>query len=300
MLSDDKFRAFLLGSADRETEAEIEVGILDGSVDTEHLQQVEEELIDDHLFGRLSPEEERFFRSEFVSSRERAGKVEFARALLQHAVQWAPESRRRAAVGRLPRWMAMPWSLPLAGTLVCALLAALWLGVYDLRLSRELAQAAQANDEHERVIASMTEEQKRRTSSSKGSNEPAGSGPTAIPGSERAAVQPIFRLSPGASRGLAAVPVLNLSRQESAVCIVLELPFDPIGTLREELLSSEDKTIWSQQFSSANGISNHGSTNIVLPAALFATGEYRLRAEASSPGEKPGNVATYLFRVRRD
>ena len=45
--------------------------------------------------------------------------------------------------------------------LACAVLAATWLGERDLSLSRELAQATRANDEHERVVASMAEEQKR-------------------------------------------------------------------------------------------------------------------------------------------
>jgi hypothetical protein len=300
MFPDDKYRAFLLGMADTETETKIEEGILEGRIDPDHLQQIEEELIDDHLFGRLSHEEERVFKSEFLSSHERAGKEEFARALLHFAIRRAPEPTRDVAVRKLRRWVAMPWSLPLAGALACAVLAAIWLGERNLNLSRELAQATQANDEHERVIASMAEEQKRSASQSKASNEAIESRTAAISDSEQAALQPVFRISPGVSRGLDAVRVLHLSRQASTVSIVLELPFDPVSTLREELLNSEGKTIWSQQFSGADGISNHGSTSIILPAALFATGEYRLRAEADARGEEPGDVATYLFRVRRD
>jgi len=93
--------------------------------------------------------------------------------------------------------------------------------------------------------------------------------------------------------------MLHLSRQATTVSIMLELTIDPVSILREELLSSKDKTIWSPQFSSADGIANHGSTSIVLPAGLLANSEYRLRAEAGARGEVQGDSATYLFRVRR-
>jgi len=179
-------------------------------------------------------------------------------------------------------------------------LAIMWLGERNLSLSRELAQAKQANEEHERMIASMAEEQKRRANQSKAPYEPTMSEAAAIPDSELAAVQPVFHLSPGVSRGLVSVPVLHLSRQASTISIVLELPFDLVSTLREELLSSEDKTIWSQQFSVTIGISNHGTTTVMLPAALLATGEYRLRAETGISGEEPEGTATYLFRIRKD
>ena len=57
MYPDRTYRAFLLKMADAETETAIEEAILDGSIDLAYLGQIEEELIDDSLFGRLSDEE---------------------------------------------------------------------------------------------------------------------------------------------------------------------------------------------------------------------------------------------------
>jgi hypothetical protein len=300
MYPDDKYRAFMLGMADAETEAGVEDEILDGRIDSDHLQQIEEELIDDHLFGRLSMDEVRIFESEFLSTPRRASKLEFARALQHYAVRRAPEAKRRMHFVKLRGLVAMPWFLPLAGALGCAMLAVIWLGERNRSLSHELAQATQVNDEHQRVIVSILEERAGRTSQPPASIQTteSKSGPVSIP--DQTAVQPSIRLSPGVSRGLATVPILHVNREASTVSIMIELPFDLVSTLREELLSSEDKTIWSQQFSITGGISNHGITTIVLPAGLLATGEYRLRAETGANREEPGGTAIYLFRIRKD
>jgi hypothetical protein len=156
------------------------------------------------------------------------------------------------------------------------------------------------NDKRQQLVASMLEEQARRTSQPAPSIQTteSKSGPVSAVG--QTAVQPSIRLSPGVSRGLATVPVLHVNRQASTVSVMLELPFDLVSTLREELLNSEGKTIWSQQFSITGGILSHEITTIVLPTGLLATGEYRLRAETGASPAEPTDTATYLFRVRKD
>jgi hypothetical protein len=297
MYTHEQYRAFILRMADAETEAAIEEGILDGRIDPDHLRQIEEELIDDHLFGRLSTEEERIFRSDFLRAPERLLKLNFASALKEHAARHAPEVRRRTVFGKLRGMAAKPWFFPLATAMGCAVVAIVWLGERDLSLSHELSQVTQENDEHQRVIASMHEEQQLRASHFSSSIRPTTPQPGTLATEDQAS---IIELSPGVNRGLAVVPVLHVKKQASTVTIVLELPFTPKGTVREELLNSDDKQIWSQQFSDPSGISIHGLTTIVLPARLFATDEYRLRAEADASGDEPGNKAIYLFRVRKD
>jgi len=300
MYPDDTYRSFLLGTAEAATEAAVEAGILDGSIDLDHLCQIEEELIDDHLFGRLSTAEARVFQSKFLSTPDRAEKLTFARALQRYSAQDLPAVRRRSLFSKVRRLLITPWFLPLTAALSCTFLITLWVGERNLVLTRELAQSTNENNERQRVIVAMLEEQARRASESKASNESIASNAAAVAAirnSEQPAVQPVFRLSPGISRGVAAVQVLHLSREARTVSIMLELPFAPVSTLHEELLSPEDKSIWSQQFSSAEGIANKGVTTIVLPAELFVTGEYRLRAEADLTGEGRGSTATYLFRV---
>lgn len=297
---DKKYRAFLLGMADPETEQSVEEEIFDGRIDPDHLQQIEEELIDDLLFGRLSTDEEREARSVFFSTPRRIGNFKFARALKHHAALHAPEARPRTAFAKFYLLAARPWALPLVGALSCAVLAAAWFGERDLALNQELAQASRTIDDHERIIESMREEQARRTSQPEPTSQPTLSKAPAVSVADKTTVQPSIRLFPGASRGLATVPVLRLNQLASSASLVLESPSDHQNALREELLSSNNKTIWSQQFSVTIGISHNGITTIILPAAIFSTGEYRLRVETGPNTDGLEESATYLFRVRRD
>ena len=246
MFPDEKYRAFMLGIADAEFEANIEEAILDGRLDPGDLEQIEEELIDDLLFGRLSKEEERSFRYGHLSTPRGAGKLAFAVAMQHYAARHAPGARRRFASAKLRELAAMPWVWSLAGALGCAVLAAIWLGARNLSLSHQLAQATLVNDEHQRLIASMLEEQRRLASLPVISVQPPESKPVWPSAPEQVPLQSVIRLSPGVSRGLATVPVLHLNRQAKTVSIVLELPFDPASSLREELLDSENKSIWTQ------------------------------------------------------
>jgi hypothetical protein len=298
MYTDGTYRAFLLKMADAETETAIEEAILNGSVDTAYLRQIEEELIDDSLFGRLSEEEKRHFNSDFLCTVERKGKFRFASALQQYSAQHFLHSPRFRAWNGLRRFATIPWALPLVGALGCALLAAAWLGARNSGLRHELARSTQENDKRQRIITSFQEEQKRLEQSMPTS---AASGPRQT--SEQGAVPmglSVIRLSSGVSRGLVAVPVLHLGKQTSMASIVLELPFDPRGNMHEELFDSNDKSIWSQQFAASDLISRNGIAIIMLPTALFSTGDYRLHVEAGATGEELGGKVTYLFRVRRE
>ena len=302
MSIDDKYRSFLLGAADEETEIVIEEEILDGRINIDHVCQIEEELIDEHLFGRLSPEEERLFRSRFLSTPGLVGKVKFAIALQRYSARKIPGVERRGLFAKLRELASIPSVLPWAGTVSCVLVVTLWLGDLNLRLNHELVLARHENNERRQVIDSLIEEQKRRVGQPNAWNDSVESGRTAISKFDQASVQTEIRLSPGVSRGLATIQVLHLHRQTRTVSIVLELPFGPVNTLREELLSSEDKIVWSQQFSNAHGMSNHGTTTIVLPSGFLVTGDYRLQAEgdANAKREGGGATATYVFRVRNE
>jgi hypothetical protein len=166
-------------------------------------------------------------------------------------------------------------------------------------LNHQLAQASRADDAHQRVIASMVEERKRQLSEA-ASAESTPYKPALTAALGQFPAPPSIRLSPGVSRGLSAIPVLRLNPQATVASIVLDLPFVPEAPLREELLSFGGTAIWSQQFSTPSGLSNHKTATVVLPAALLPADDYQLRVESGTQTDTQGEVATYLFRVRRD
>lgn len=314
MYPDQTYRAFLLKMVDADTDAAIEEGILDGSIDPTHLLQVEDELIDDSLFGRLSDEEKSHFTTDFLCTPERSAKLTFARTMKQYSAKQSSAIRRVSVWNSWKRFAAIPWSLPLASTLACALLVVGWLTERNLTLRSELALTSRENDEHQRIIASLRQEQARAQSlhipaPSPSPDAMAGpeshrspenmTGQTSRPGDDLAEL-PVIQLSSGVSRGLAAVPVLQIGREASMLKIRLDLPFDLSGTVREELLDSTGKSIWTQQFSASGSIAPHGITTIILPVALFTSGDYRLRVEAGTSGEESAARVGYLFRVRKN
>jgi hypothetical protein len=283
--------------ADPETETAIEEAILDGAVDSAYLRQIEEELIDDSLLGRLSEEERAHFNSDFLCTPERRRKLGFASAIKRYSEQQILPAQRSAVWTGLKRFATVPWSLALAGALVCALIATTWLTNRNIKLDRELAQNTREKDEAQRLITSMQEAQKQRENRSTAQQPPSAS---PVGASQHPAAGPIIRLSGGVTRGLTAVPVLVMGKHGGMVSVVLDLPFDLHGAIHEELLDSNDQSIWSQQFSAPVAEVRSGIATIVLPAELLSAGEYRLIVTMGAVGQQPATKITYLFRVRHE
>ena len=292
MATEQSIRAFLLGMSDPETEKRIEEGILEGSTATDDLWAIEEELIDDQVFGRLSAEEEKAFRASFLTSQERKDKLSFSRAVHRYALEHrsADRARRRIFFGMNFRF-ALASGLALFGLVTAT---AAWFGVRDVRLGRQLSELRGENDERQRLLASLMDEQRQRASHPGNPATPVvQSAVASIPASI-----PAIQLRPGVRRGLEPVPVLHVAGEDNVIRIRLELAFNPEGGLRTELLRAGGERIWTQEVTSAAPIVSHGSASIYLPAQLLVPGDYRIRLKDLSAGPSDeGDV--YAFRVSR-
>jgi hypothetical protein len=294
--TEENIRAFLLGMADSKTEETIEEGILDGSVATDDLLVIEEELIDDHVFGRLAPNEELAFHASFLINQERRDGLNFSRAMRKYAIEHAPglRGRQRWWLGRFPR-LVLAASLSVSGL---AAITVVWLGIRDARLSRELANVSRTSDERQRLLTALEDEQRQRAIADAGkiaavAPAPAQAAPVAIP-----APEPGIQLRPGVRRRVEAIPVLHLRDKAGAVRITLELAFDPQAGLREELLRAGGERIWTQELSSTAQTAGRGETTIYLPAQLLSPGDYQIRLkDLATDASDEGDV--YAFRVSR-
>ena len=288
MPTEPEIRAFLLGSSDAETEKIIEVGILDGSITADDMWVIEEELIDDHVFGRLSLEQERAFHANFLASRERNDKLSFSRVIHKYAQEHASAGRvrQRFFFGLNSRFVLA------SGFALFGLVAATagWFGIRDARLSRELAQVSRASDERQRLLDSLMEEQKQPT-------RPINSGPVQNTMALNPEILPGIQLRPGVRRGLEPVPVIRVGSHASVIRITLELGFTPEGGLHEELQHAGGARIWIQELTAAGPVVAHGTTNIYLPAQLLTPGDYQIRVKDLSAPSDEGDV--YTFRVSR-
>jgi hypothetical protein len=312
MPADETLRAFLLGMSEQEAMNHIEEGILDGSISADGLLLVEEELIDDYVFGRLSPDEVKHFEARFLVDHERRNKIRFSRSIHEHAlnqgrrasapVHWslprissaAPSPATRRPLS--PGFAGASWRFALVAVLVSFVIATAWLELRTIRLSRELAESARVGDERARLLASIINREKQLA----GETGPADRSITKTARSAAAGLpqpEPEIRLTPGVERGIERLPVLHLTGHFAMARLTLEVPFKPEGAFREELFRSNGERIWSQEFSSADSVVTHGITTIDLPAKLLAPGDYQLKFKVVSPVETSSGGANYVFRV---
>ncbi len=293
MPTEATIRRFLLGMTDPEAEKTIEEGILSGVLSTEDVALIEEELIDDHIFGRLSPEEETAFHAKFLIVPERRSLVAFSRAMQEYARKHAPPRRQGAfSMGYIPRF-ALATSFALLGVVT---LSVAWLETRNIRLVRELAGVSQTSDERQRLLASLMEQEKQRTALPERASAVGGvaAESKAIPSAVMSGIQ----LRPGVRRGVEAIPVLHVAGEPGAVRITLELAFNPSDGLREELFHAGGKRIWNQELSSAGPVVAHGSTTVYVPSQLLTPGDYQIRVKDLS-GDASDDGDVYAFRVSR-
>src|ERR1700683_3570694 len=156
-----RYREFLLGMSDEDAETRIEEGILDASIDPEHLRMAEDELIDDDLFGRLSQDEQRNFDSHFLCSSERRERYAFARSLMDFAnSQAVGEEPFRPAPLKQAFW-SLGWRTSAIAAMASALVVAILLGFQTARLRHEVNQAQNSMDEANRLQSVLAEKNQR-------------------------------------------------------------------------------------------------------------------------------------------
>jgi hypothetical protein len=139
-------RKYLMGDLQQAEQLLVEERLF---LDNEYFQMrqaVEDDLIDEYVYGELSPDERRRFEQYFLSTPERHEALKIAEALKHYiSINSLPEAAPSAAVTQPPppppkvtfpaflRGGHPLWRLPLAASLILITICALWLGVRVLR-----------------------------------------------------------------------------------------------------------------------------------------------------------------------
>ena len=124
---EERIRQYLLGLIAPGEGSQLEERLLTDAVLYEELLIVEDELIDQHLAGRLSAAEQKSFESHFLNAPERQRKLRFARSLqkyVTHASQKTPELQAKKPVFSL--W---PFSKPVLAYSAAAAAVLLVIGI---------------------------------------------------------------------------------------------------------------------------------------------------------------------------
>lgn len=264
----DAIRQYLLRDLDAEREEELEKQLMSKSPDfEEHLESVEDELIDQFAQDELGRDEKKRFQARFVWSPERLEKLRFARAL-QHHQAWSARREARETdsqpgiLERLFGWLgqlkpAPVLSLALASGLLIAAIAVAWLFVGKVQLREELAIAQGSATETASVW-----------------------------------------LEPGAlTRGMGEIERLIVPADATLVRMHLDLGIDDYESYRATLGSGTGDEVWSQSQLQAEELDERVAVTLTLPAELLVPGDYTIRLSGLTISGDYELVGRYRFRA---
>jgi hypothetical protein len=108
-----------------------------------------------------------------------------------------------------------------------------------------------------------------------------------------------FALEPGLARDVGGETRLQVSPFTQVVELTLKSPERPDGVLREELLGSDGRMLWSQEAPASTRERETSSIVILLPAQVFSADDYRIKLKRRSDTGTIELISTYAFRVNR-
>ena len=177
-------RKYLMGGLQPDEQLQLEERLF---LDSEYFQMMkaaEDDLIDDYVYGELSPPEREGFKKYFLSTPDRQEALRIAQALKQytsnHPLQksmastgehqrHAPSNQTFFSFLRAPRQI---WRLPLAAALLLAVIGASWLLVRILRPSNPPGQeqAQQPLSGEQQQAGGPTQDSRQQQSNTQSSN----------------------------------------------------------------------------------------------------------------------------------
>ena len=290
-----RLREYLLGLSGPDSGTEVEIGILQGTIDVDQIRLIEDELIDDFVFGALSPRDQRAFLAHFLCSEDRKQRLALARQLVRCARSYRSPNPRPQPTKTHPRFWSQyfVWRWTAIAAMGCSVLLTVLLRNQRARTIHETEAVRIAQNEADRLRTAMAQ---TRSIPPQVANSIPATPQTNNQIVQLAAPVPSLELHPDLIRGIYALPVLRRSPTSELIWIRLQLPEPPKFPFREELIAGTGTRLWMQQFESPNGRSSPRS-DLSIPASLLPPGDYLIRLEEASAQGAFEETATYAFRV---
>ena len=329
--SDNQLVKYLLGmSSGAEREQFDELGFVDDEF-TEHLQVVEDDLMDSYHRGELSGEELARFRERYLNSPEGSGNAAFSRTFLKLIEAKATHEAVFPAAppsepSRWQRMLAHLFSAPeyllpggLAATAALLLVAGGWLLVQNARLRKEAGQAEtarkEARERETEMQARLGQEQSSRSemvnklerSREKISQLEQQLAERRASSSSEPTIAS-FDLEPGKMGLPEQAGAVSLTSGVSHIVLHLELWPNPFQTFRAELQNpANNAVVWHSGKLKARRRGDSRIVDVLLPAGLLKSQRYNLKLfgvptdlrQDVSPNQQAEPVSNYSFRIVR-
>lgn len=281
----------------------------------EQIVEVENDLVDKHARGLLSPATHGRFKKYYLDHpqrRERARFAEVLRAKLDQAKDIEVSASKPtgtwleqlSAALRGPR---LSWAFSIAMLLVSVLAG--WFFIETRRLRRELASTESeraAREGHERQLQQqVTNEQLRAEKLSQELErlrvQPEAVSPSPSPDDKLASTFATLILTIGGTRGTdAARPVvLQIPVGTEQVRLQLNLRENNYSRYQAVLQSADGNTIFTSRHHTAVNKKTGANLTLVVPARMFPAGDYILTLRGVSRTGEVEDVSKSLFRVER-
>jgi hypothetical protein len=280
----------------------------------EQIVEVENDLVDKHSRGLLSPETRDRFKDYYLDHAQRRERARFAEALraklddakdVEVAASTSTETllERLSAALRGPR---LAWALSIAVLLFAGLAG--WFFIETRRLRQELATTESeraAREGHERQLQQqVTNEQLRAEKLSQEVErlriQPEAASPSPSPEDKLASTFATLILTIGGTRNADGSPaVLQIPARTEQVRLQLDLRENNYTRYQGVLQSAEGKTIFTSRQLTAVNKKTGANLTLVLPARIFTAGDYILTMRGVTRTGEVEDVSKSLFRVER-
>jgi hypothetical protein len=294
---------YLLGKLTEEEQARVEDRAFADRDYMGAMDAAEADLIDAWVSGELTPADRRAFERRFLTSPQRLGKVEFARALARVTSEAEPVAVRAPKPAAWRSWLepVRLWNpaLRLAGAAIAVVCVAggTWLVIENDSMRSRVSVLEAQRRELELRTNGLKQELGQAQSRAEGlaaqaQNRP---GPSEAP---RAPLVASLVLMGGVSRAESRVEQLVLDRGTQIAQIKIQLEDrDDYPRFRAELRTRSGREILSLGDLSRRRAGEGFMVSMDLPAGTLATGEYELTLKGVRDGQEPQDIGYYYFRA---
>jgi len=288
---------YLLGDAtDAEKEA-LERRFFEDALASEEIAAVEDELVDDYVAGRLAGAERIRFEQVYLTTPDRAAKIEFARALQERLA--APP--KGAAAAKWPRLLA------LAATVLVAFAGAYFAYRFNearrelARIEEQQASLERRQKELSQELATNQAERARLEKELDLTRKEAESYASQIAAAQRDVGETIaFTLAGGLTRDTgASQKTLEIPPGTKQVKLSMSLPADHYASYSAVLRTPEGREVWKAASLAARRIGPALALDLAVPARLLASGDYIVSVTGITATGRAEPTADFSFRTRK-
>lgn len=178
-----------------------------------------------------------------------------------------------------------------------ALVGLIVLGFQDYRLTVDLsAQNDRSADEIRRLEQYVSQQSSQIAELTKEFRVPDAAATSSNPQPTGGARIASLVLETGLTRGIGESKRLAIPRGVDIAEIVLHVAASPVGVLREDILTADGQTVWSQELSPSELERNTKALTLLVPAYLLPPNDYQVLVAHQSPNGFE-QLGVFTFRV---